>query len=105
MYELSKPQLKWLRKESHQHKPIFQMGKNGITDAFYQQVDEALEKRELVKISLLQNTSEELEETAQRLSQALEANIVQTIGSTIVLYRRSNNKKNRKISEEVRHAR
>lgn len=105
MYELSKSQLKWLRKESHQHKPIFQMGKQGLTEAFYDQVDQALEKRELVKISLLQNTSEDIKDIAERLSTALNASIVQTIGSTLILYRRSTNKSNRHISEEVRRAR
>ena len=46
MENLSKTQIKYLRKLSHGQKPIFQMGKLGLSEVFIKQVDEALEKRE-----------------------------------------------------------
>ena len=44
--------------------PIFQVGKKGIEDAFIKQVDEALEKRELIKIKVLENSGMETREAS-----------------------------------------
>lgn len=102
MKELSKAQLKFLRKESHGIKPLFQLGKQGLSDNFIQQFDSALEKRELVKFNVLQNSDEDLEDSAQAIADALEAVLVQTIGNIAVLYRPSQDVKNQNISSKLR---
>jgi len=65
------------------------------------QIGEALEKRELIKVSLLQNTDETPEEVAGILEQALKCQVVQTIGKILVVYKPSATDKYRKISLEV----
>ena len=75
--------------------PIFQIGKNGITDNFINQVDEALEAREIIKIKVLNNSSLEAKEVAGILSEKANAEFVQSIGNKFVLYRES--KKNKRI--------
>lgn len=102
MKELSKAQLKFLRKESHSIKPLFQLGKLGLSDNFIQQFDSALEKRELIKFNILQNSDEDLEESAQAIAETLEAVLVQTIGNIAVLYRQSQDQKNQDISTKLR---
>lgn len=101
MKELSKKQLKFLRKKSHSHKPLFQMGKLGLTEVFIEQIDKAIEKRELIKFNLLQNADEDLSEVAYEIAETIDAYVVQIIGSTAILYRPSSKEKYQKISIEV----
>lgn len=101
MEKLSKGQVKYLRKISHTHKPIFQIGKLGLTDVFIKQVDEAIEKRELIKFNILQNSSETIEEATKEIAEAIDAFVVQTVGNTAILYRESSRDKYQKISLDV----
>ena len=101
MEKLSKAQSKYLRKESHNHKPIFQMGKLGLTEVFIQQVDEAIEKRELIKFNILQNSSETIQDAAETIAEAIDALVIQTVGNTAGLYRPSSREKYQKISQVV----
>ena len=75
--------------------PIFQIGKNGNSDAFLKQIDQALEARELIKITILNNSGEDAKELAQEFARETNSEVVTVIGSKVVLYRKS--KKNPKI--------
>lgn len=99
---LSSKQIRFLKKEAHHLKPIFQIGKGGMNDDMIHQIGEAIEKRELIKINLLQNTMEDESEVADVLVSALRLTIVQIIGHTLVLYRPSSKEKYQKISQEVK---
>ena len=102
MDNYSKAQKKYLRKESHNHKPLFQMGKLGLTDTFIEQLDRALEKRELVKFHILQNSDEDLSTVSQTIAERTRAFIVQTIGNTVILFRPSSKEKFQVLSKEVK---
>ncbi|HGF8041727.1 TPA: ribosome assembly RNA-binding protein YhbY [Enterococcus faecium] len=95
-------QKRFLRSKAHHLQPIFQIGKGGINSAMIVQIEEALEKRELVKVSLLQNTDEVAEEAAQVLEKEIDCEIVQIIGRVIVLYKPSTKEKYQKLSNEVK---
>lgn len=99
--ELRGKQKQFLKKEAHHLQAIFQVGKAGLTDEIVKQIDEALEKRELIKISLLQNTDETTDEVATKIAKELDATVVQEIGKTIIFFRESSQEKNRRISEQV----
>lgn len=88
-------QRSYLKGLAHNLSPIFQLGKAGMSDNFIRQVDEALEKRELIKINILQNCMLDPKETAAFLAEELGAEFVQSIGSKFVIYRES--KDNKKI--------
>lgn len=75
--------------------PIFQIGKNGITDNFIKQVDEALEAREIIKLKVLNNSFLDATEVANELAGKTGAEFVQSIGNKLVIYRES--KENKKI--------
>lgn len=91
---LTGKQKRYLRSLAHHLDPIFQIGKGGINDQLVQGVQEALEARELIKVSILQNNMEDRDLTAQELAEQTGAELVQVIGRTIVLYRESvDNKK------------
>ena len=77
--------------------PIFQIGKSHLTPELTEAVGEALDKRELVKISVLQNCMDDPHEMAQILADRTHSEVVQVIGKKIVLYKQAKEEKNRKI--------
>lgn len=77
--------------------PIFQIGKSSLTPELTAAVEEALNKRELVKISILQNCDADPSELAETLSARTHSETVQVIGKKIVLYKQAKEEKNRKI--------
>lgn len=76
--------------------PIFQVGKNSMTPEFTNAIAEALEARELIKISVLKNCADDPKELAQLLAERTRSQVVQVIGKKIVLYKEGKDK-NKKI--------
>ena len=72
--------------------PITQIGKGGISENLVQSLSEALEKRELIKVSVLQNAEGSARELGNELAALLGGECVIAIGRKIVLYRRSSRK-------------
>ncbi|MDP4153859.1 MAG: ribosome assembly RNA-binding protein YhbY [Bacillota bacterium] len=72
---------------------IFQIGKGGINDNLYIQVNEALEARELIKLRVLETSLVSAREAAADVAEHCGAEIVQVIGTRFVLYKESKNKK------------
>ena len=73
--------------------PIFQIGKASLTPEIIEAVSEALEARELVKISVLKNCIDDPKEIASVMAERTRSQVVQVIGKKIVLYRESKTKK------------
>ncbi|MCC2928411.1 ribosome assembly RNA-binding protein YhbY [Bacillus sp. LBG-1-113] len=92
---LTGKQKRFLRSKAHHLSPIFQVGKGGVNDNMIKQISEALEARELIKISVLQNCEDDKNDVAETLVNGSRAQLVQTIGNTIVLYKES--KENKQI--------
>jgi len=90
---LTGKQKRYLRSLAHHLDPIFQVGKGGVNDNLIRQIEEALEVRELIKVSVLQNCDQDKDEVAEQLSQGAKADLVQLIGKTIVLYKESRENK------------
>ncbi|MCG1029986.1 ribosome assembly RNA-binding protein YhbY [Virgibacillus halodenitrificans] len=90
---LTGKQKRFLRAEAHHLKPIFQVGKTGVNENMIIQINEALEKRELIKISILQNCMGDKDTIAEELAEGTQAEIVQVIGNNIILYKESKENK------------
>lgn len=73
--------------------PIFQIGKSSISPELTSSISDALEARELIKISVLKNCLDDPRELATVLSERTKSTVVQIIGKKIVLYRESKDKK------------
>lgn len=69
--------------------PVTQVGKDGITNNLVQSLSEALEAREIVKVSVLETAEADARDIADNLAAALDAEVVIVIGRKIVLYRYS----------------
>lgn len=99
---LNKNQIKFLKKKSHTIKPIFQIGKNGVNETILGEIHDAIEKRELIKVQLLQNTMMTNKEVADYIEEHSAVKVIQSIGSVLVLYKSSSHENNRMISDKVR---
>ncbi len=77
--------------------PIFQIGKASLTPENTQAIAEALEKRELIKVSVLQNCTDDPSEIAQMVAERTHSQVVQVIGKKIVLFKYQKDAKKRKI--------
>ncbi len=73
--------------------PIFQIGKSSLTPENTAAIQEALDARELIKVSVLQNCMDDPNEIAQIVAERTRAQVVQVIGKKIVLYKEGKDKK------------
>jgi RNA-binding protein len=90
---LTGKQKRFLRSKAHHLNPIFQVGKGGVNENMIGQIADALEARELLKVSILQNCDEDRDTVAAQLTKGTKAELVQVIGNTIVLYKESRENK------------
>lgn len=89
---ITSKQRSYLRSLANNMESIFQIGKIGIEENFLKQVDDALEARELIKIKILNNSGYDAREASDIICDKLNCEGVQSIGSKIVLYRKSEKK-------------
>ena len=90
---LTGKQKRYLRSLAVNEKAIFQIGKDGLNQNLYTSLKEALKARELVKISVLKSCETEMNEVTVELCANTGAELVQVIGKTVVLYKRSRERK------------
>ncbi|MDR0267940.1 ribosome assembly RNA-binding protein YhbY [Paenibacillus sp.] len=90
---LTGKQKRYLRSLAHHLDPIFQVGKGGFNEQLVKHISEAIEKRELMKVSVLNNCLEDKYEIAEELAEKAGAELVQVIGGTIILYKESKDHK------------
>ena len=77
--------------------PIFQIGKSSITPEITAAIAEALEARELIKITVLKNCLDDGNAIAATLAERTHSEVVQVIGRKIVLYKPAKEENKRKI--------
>ena len=87
----------YLRSLANTMDPIFQYGKDGLSENFIKQIDDAIEVRELIKISVLENADADVKELAAEICEKAHCQSVQIIGRRIVFYRQARDKDKRKI--------
>lgn len=94
---LTSGQRAYLRHLAADMPTIMQIGKGGLTENLAVTVSDALEARELIKLSVLDNCDWDPREAAETLAEAMNATVVSVIGRKLILFRRPLNKKNRRI--------
>ena len=77
--------------------PIFQIGKSSVTPELTAAIAEALEARELIKITVLKNCLDDGRSIAKVLAERTRSEVVQVIGKKIVLYKPAKDEAKRKI--------
>ena len=90
---LNPKQKAYLKSLAHHVKPTFQIGKDGLNENMLNDVLNYLNKHEIIKISILQNSFVTADEAIEYFDEA-GIEFVQHIGRTLVLYKHSDNAKN-----------
>ncbi len=93
---LTSKQRSTLRGIAAKIEPITQVGKLGINESLIDGLDKAIEKRELIKITVLENSGLEPKEAGFEIAEKLGAEYVCATGRKLVFYRRS-------LSDKVNH--
>ena len=76
---------------------VFQVGKASVTPEFISALDDVLEKRELIKVSVLQNCADDPRELAGMIAERTRSEVVHVIGKKMVFYRQAKDPKKRRI--------
>ena len=82
-----------LRSIASKIEPVTQVGKFGVNDSLIESLDKAIEKRELIKVTVLENSMLDPKETGFEIAEKLGAEYVCATGRKLVFYRRSKNNK------------
>lgn len=90
---LNSKQRSKLRSIASNIEPITQVGKLGVNDSLIESLDKAIEKRELIKVTVLENSGLEPKEAGFEIAERLNAEYVCATGRKLVFYRRSKNDK------------
>lgn len=96
---LTGKQRSYLRTIGNNIESIIQIGKNEIDDAFINQVNEALEAREIIKVTVLKNSAYDAREACEKLCSLTDAEPVQVIGNKFIIYKRSTEKPSIQLPE------
>lgn len=94
-------QKRFLRARANHLQPIFGVGKEGLSDNWLAQLDGALDRRELIKVNILQNADVTTDEVKNFIESKTNIQVVQTIGRVLVLFKVSANKDMRNLSDQV----
>ncbi len=90
---LSSKQRSNLRSLAQNIEPVTQVGKLGINEMLIESLDLAIEKKELIKVTVLENSGLVPKEAGFEIADRLSAEFVCATGRKLVFYRRSNNEK------------
>ncbi len=82
-----------LRSIAQSIEPITQVGKLGVNDSLIESLDKAIEKRELIKVTVLENSGLTPKDAGFEIADKLGAEFVCATGRKLVFYRRSSNPK------------
>ena len=86
---LTGKQKRYLRSMAQTMNATFQVGKDGVSHNMIIGIRQSLDANELVKVKVLDNCLEDLQQVALDLSAGTKSDIVQIIGHTIILYRQA----------------
>ena len=86
-----------LRSMAQSYEPVFYIGKSGLSDEIINQLENAINARELIKLGVQENCEYSAREAADLIAPKLGADVVAVIGRKFVLWRRSKDPKKRVI--------
>ena len=86
---LTGKQRSYLRGKANSLDPYVHIGKEGLNESVYEKIDEVLDDHELVKIRILDNSLEDINEVVNDVCEQLGAERVQVIGNVFIIFRRN----------------
>lgn len=93
---MTSKQRAYLQSQASTLNPIFQIGKASLTPEIISALDDAIEKRELIKVSVLKNCADDPREIAEIIAERTRSQVVKVIGKKMIFFRQA--KKNSKFN-------
>ena len=93
---MTSKQRAYLMSQASTMDPIFQIGKASLSPEIITALDEALEKRELIKVSVLKNCIDDPREIASVIGERTRSEVIKVIGKKMIFFRQA--KKNSKYN-------
>lgn len=87
---MNKEKLLQLKKTLHPMKPVVLIGQKGLTDAVLVEIDVALKAHECIKLKFSGWDKSDKEQMRIDICEKLKAEFIQSIGHTLVIYRKKN---------------
>lgn len=84
---MTSKQRAYLRGLANTMNPIFQIGKTGLSDNLVKQLSDALEARELIKITVLETAPDTAKNFSLEIADQTNSTVIQVIGNKITLFR------------------
>ena len=94
--QLTGKQKRHLRGLAHGLKPVAHLGKHGVSESFLRELDEALERHELVKVKFVEH-KEAKDAISQEIAERLQCAVAGRVGHLLILYRQSSDEDRRQI--------
>lgn len=92
MATLSDKQIRNLRAQAHSLKPVVIVGGNGLTDNVLNEIEQAIDHHELIKIRISAGDKEDRDAMIAKICEKVRAELVQKIGHIIAIYRKNYDK-------------
>ncbi len=89
---LTNSQKKFLRQSAHHLKPVIWVGQHGITDSLINEIEQALERHELIKIKLRMGEREERDIGINEICEKTGAENIQRVGNILTIYKKNREK-------------
>ena len=80
---------------------LYQMGKNEIDEDYIIQINAALDAKELIKVKILETALYTANEASLTLAEKTDSEVVQVIGSKVLLYKKSRKPEKRELSKII----
>ncbi len=90
--KINNAQKKFLRQSAHHLKPVVWAGQQGITKALIKEIEEVLERHELIKVKCRLGEREERDDGIKKICEDTGAELVQRIGNIVTLYKKNSEK-------------
>lgn len=90
-----------LKSKAHALKVVISVGAKGLTENVYTELEIALKSHELLKIKLAGADKDERQQLIEQILSKTKAELIQTIGSVVVIYVKNHDKKRIKSPEEI----
>ncbi len=90
--KINNAQKKFLRQAAHHLKPVVWAGQQGITEGLVKEIEEALERHELIKVKCRLGEREERDAGINKICKNTHAELVQRIGNIVTLYKQNKEK-------------
>jgi RNA-binding protein len=89
---LNNTQKKFLRQAAHHLKPVVWAGQHGITENLIKEIEESLERHELIKIKCRLGEREERDAGIEEICKKTGADLVQRVGNIVTIYKKNKEK-------------